>query len=112
MSPVLVIVGSGRKIYLPPIATLYLGRRDEQNNIHPHIDFTQDDGAKYGVSRRHARIHQSDCSVYIEDLGSTNGTYLNGQRLTPSQTYPVYHGDEILLGKLQLQVFLLPGPTS
>jgi pSer/pThr/pTyr-binding forkhead associated (FHA) protein len=107
-SPSLVVVGSGRRIRLPPISAVYLGRRDEKQNIYPHIDLTQDNGMTYGVSRRHACIHQSDDGIYIEDLGSSNGTFLNSQRLQPSQVSPLHHGDTLHLGQLQLEVALLP----
>lgn len=102
--PSMVVAESGRQICLPAIPLVYLGRRDEGQNIHPHIDFTQDDGAMQGVSRRHARIHQSYEGTYIEDIGSANGTFVNGQRLHPFRLYPLYHGDRLQLGQLKLEV--------
>lgn len=112
LSPALVVAESGREICLPPFSLVHLGRRDERRNIYPHIDFTQDGGALYGVSRQHARIHQSERGIYIEDLDSTNGTRLNGQRLTPSQIYLIQHGDKLHLGELQLVVVLSPATDT
>jgi pSer/pThr/pTyr-binding forkhead associated (FHA) protein len=48
------------------------------------------------VSRRHAEIYQLAGLVYIEDLNSTNGTYVNGQRI--SGPVALKNGDRILLG--------------
>jgi ABC transport system ATP-binding/permease protein len=48
------------------------------------------------ISRRHARILLQQGSCVLEDLGSSNGTFVNGQRLSAPQ--PLADGDEILLG--------------
>src|SRR5690606_9798382 len=50
-----------------------------------------------GVSRRHARILLHEQEVVLEDLGSSNGTFLNGNRLRPSAH--LSPGDEIRLGQ-------------
>ncbi|MGL4547103.1 FHA domain-containing protein, partial [Eubacterium aggregans] len=47
-----------------------------------------------GVSRSHFRILEHDGQEFIQDLGSRNGTFLNGKRLD-RQAYPVYPGDII-----------------
>lgn len=103
-SPSLVIVGSRREVRLPAISLVYVGRRDDEQNIYPHVDLTYDGAAAYGVSRHHARIHQRDEGTYIEDLGSTNGTFVNGLRLYPSRLYLLDHGDMLHLGKLKIAV--------
>ena len=55
------------------------------------------------VSRRHTRLHL-DAGVYIiEDLGSTNGTFINGQRLTTP--VPLRSGDIIMLGEAATLVY-------
>jgi hypothetical protein len=48
------------------------------------------------ASSRHARISREGHFVVIEDLGSTNGTYLNDQPLSGPQ--PLHHGDRIKIG--------------
>lgn len=53
------------------------------------------------VSRRHAALHVAGAQVEIEDLGSSNGTFLNGKRVTRS---PVPAGAKILVGEYVLQV--------
>jgi DNA-binding winged helix-turn-helix (wHTH) protein len=52
-----------------------------------------------GVSRHHARIVMSEGDATLEDLGSKNGTYLQGTRITSAR---LSNGDEIRLGKARL----------
>jgi hypothetical protein len=104
MSNTLIVVQSKREVHLPAISPVYLGRRDEQLNIYPQIDLTRDGGARYGVSRRHARIHQTDDGILIEDVGSTNGTFINNQPLIPFKLYPLELGDMLQLGQLKASV--------
>lgn len=47
------------------------------------------------VSRRHAKIATTDNEVYISDMGSTNGTFVNGEKVTRSR---IQEGDRILVG--------------
>ena len=57
------------------------------------------------VSRRHARLRVSPQGVEVEDLGSTNGTFVNGQRLAPAVARRLQAGDRLGLGtKLVLRV--------
>jgi pSer/pThr/pTyr-binding forkhead associated (FHA) protein len=55
------------------------------------------------VSRRHARFLMQEDNVIIEDLGSTNGTFLNGQRIASPQQLRA--GDVITLGENIVMVF-------
>ena len=59
-----------------------------------------------GVSRRHARIRVEDGKAVLEDLGSKNGTFLRGQRLSAPAL--LSDGDEIALGKVLLTFRILP----
>lgn len=51
------------------------------------------------VSRKHASIRYHDDQVFIEDLGSTNGTRLNGKRIRKAE--PLFDGDLIVIGWTQ-----------
>ncbi len=53
------------------------------------------------VSGKHAKVHPQGDEIVIEDLGSTNGTLLNGQRLTRAQT--LRPGDIIDIGSTRLK---------
>jgi pSer/pThr/pTyr-binding forkhead associated (FHA) protein len=54
------------------------------------------------VSQMHARIFPRDGNYMVEDLGSTNGTYLNRRRVTaPTQ---VHRGDQIKIGKTVMEM--------
>jgi hypothetical protein len=81
----------------------YIGRWDADNGIFPDIDLdAHDPEAK--VSRRHARIIYRDGKYSVEDLGSTNGTYINrGRRLIPGSPNLLNDGDEIIVGKTFLR---------
>ena len=55
------------------------------------------------ASSRHAKITRQGRTVVIEDLGSTNGTYLNGEPLTGPQ--PLHDGDRIRIGDSEFTYF-------
>jgi ABC-type multidrug transport system ATPase subunit/pSer/pThr/pTyr-binding forkhead associated (FHA) protein len=58
------------------------------------------------VSSRHAHVEQSDGRVYVTDLGSANGTYVNGHRLAPGQRVEIANGQKIYVGPMPLQLQL------
>jgi serine/threonine-protein kinase len=84
----------------------YIGRWDADNGVFPDVDLdAYDNEAK--VSRRHARIILKNGIYTIEDLGSTNGTYVNrGRRLIPGTPHRLNDGDEIIVGKTFLRFYV------
>lgn len=80
-----------------------IGRWDADSGIFPDVDLDRfDPEAK--VSRRHARITREGGKYLIEDLGSTNGTFVNrGRRLLPGDKNILADGDEIIVGKTFLR---------
>jgi hypothetical protein len=84
---------------------VYLGRFAEVPTA-SSVDLTQYDAARLGVSRSHARITWSEGIYELEDLASSNGTWLNYQRLAYGKSYELHNGDVILLGQLQLTICL------
>lgn len=95
---------SGRQVQLPVAPEIQLGRLDTARGVFPDLDLTPDGGLNGGVSRHHAKIRHQDGLFFIEDLGSANGTFLNGERLTPYLPHPLQSGDELQIGKLKLIV--------
>ncbi len=80
-----------------------IGRWDADNGVFPDVDLDAFD-ADAKVSRRHARIVRKNGSYFIEDLGSTNGTYVNrGRRLLPGNSQVLNDGDEVIVGKTFLR---------
>ncbi len=84
-----------------------IGRWDADGGIFPDVDLDADD-PEAKVSRRHARIMRRNSQYYIEDLGSTNGTFVNrGRRLLPGDRHPLRDGDEIIVGKTFLRFHIV-----
>lgn len=80
-----------------------IGRWDADGGVFPDVDLDTDD-PEAKVSRRHARISLRDGQYLIEDLGSTNGTFVNrGHRLVSGERHPLKDGDEIIVGKTFLR---------
>ncbi len=100
----IIVPPSGRQLTLPAEGEAVIGRLDATRGVFPNVDLTPEGGLEGGVSRRHARIHKQKSQYFIEDLGSANGTFLNGQRLTPYLPHPLHDGDELQLGRVRIQV--------
>jgi serine/threonine-protein kinase len=94
-------VATGEEIILEKRNELIIGRGHKE--IIPDIDLTSYGGSKAGVSRRHGRLLHQDNQWLVEDLDSTNGTYLNGTRLAPHQPTTVKNGDIIRCGHIELE---------
>jgi hypothetical protein len=100
--PRLQVVDSGAEIPLPAGEEILIGREDPVSGIYPDIDLTPHGGEEGGVSRRHAKLYVEGSNYFVEDLDSTNYTFINKQKLTPHTRYPVNDGDEIRCGRVAL----------
>ena len=84
-----------------------IGRWDADSGIFPDVDLDEDD-PEAKISRRHARIINHNGQYFIEDLGSTNGTFINrGRRLLPGKRHMLQSGDEVIVGKTFLKFQIL-----
>ncbi|MFB0536620.1 MAG: FHA domain-containing protein [Anaerolineae bacterium] len=100
----LTIPDSGRDVEVPLTKEVNIGRLDPASASFPDVDLSSDGGLEKGVSRRHAKVTRRGREVFIEDLGSINGTFLNRKKLTPYLPQTLKSGDELQLGKLILRI--------
>jgi pSer/pThr/pTyr-binding forkhead associated (FHA) protein len=100
------IIESGQVVHLADRSEFTLGRTIEGQPILPDVDLSPFNAFTLGVSRLHAAIRIINNEVVVTDLGSSNGTRVNGQKIVPHVDYPINHGDIIALGKLKLQVLI------
>ncbi|MBA4379195.1 MAG: hypothetical protein C0393_00630 [Anaerolinea sp.] len=98
------LVESGQILPLAERMEFSLGRVSEGQPIMPDIDLTPYKAYDKGVSRLHAILRRVKNRIVIMDLGSSNGTYVNGIRLLPQVEHVLAHGDTIHLGKLKIQI--------
>jgi len=101
VSLVLKKKGGARKVFALPASVTVIGRRQECDLCIPLMV----------VSRRHCQINQDEGKLRVRDLGSRNGTYVNGQRVEEAE---LSAGDEIRIGPLQfcVQIDGVPGGDS
>jgi hypothetical protein len=98
---------SAGKQFLLSNAESQIGRWDADGGVFPDVDLDTDD-PEAKVSRRHARVTFRDGQYFLEDLGSTNGTFVNrGKRLSPGTRASLKDGDEIIVGKTFLRFRLV-----
>jgi pSer/pThr/pTyr-binding forkhead associated (FHA) protein len=88
-----------------------IGRYDSVTGLTPDIDLTNEDSAR-NISRRHARLLVREGKMFVaEEIGTMNGTYLNGHKLATGILTPIADGDEVTLCRLTL-TFRLPAPAK
>ncbi len=105
MSVVFYINDNPEPVVVSPEKYILIGRRDEASGINPELDLTDYGAVEMGVSRVHAAIHKNDDGLTLEDMGSRNHTYLNGQRLPKNHPRVLRDGDEIMLGRMKIHVY-------
>lgn len=83
---------------------LVIGRGDNESDAIIGLDLSAHHAAQQGVSRQHAVLVPTPEGLLLSDLGSTNGTWINGQYLEPGYRHEIGAGDQIELGLLRLVV--------
>lgn len=91
---------------------LVIGRSDKSLETQPDVDLGPHDAENLGVSRRHLMLRAEEDNLYITDLNSGNGTFLNGARLEADKPYLVKYGDDLRLGRMKLGVRIIISPTQ
>ena len=89
---------TGRRFALPPFGEMIVGRSDRAIGFAPDIDLEGEEEAAVVVARRHVKISARENRHYVEDLGSANGTKLNGEVLHIGERGLLEPGDHIWLG--------------
>jgi predicted component of type VI protein secretion system len=81
---------------------MVVGRSDADSDTKPDLDLAPYGGELNGVSRAHAVFAYRNNAIFVEDLGSTNGTRLNGLELVANQPYRLRDGDELEFGRVRV----------
>lgn len=84
-----------------------LGRVDLYTDFEPDVNLSTFGAWEHGVSRLHASIRRDGNQLFLLDLGSTNGTFLNDEQLPPRQPHLLHDGDRIRLGTFNVLVYFL-----
>jgi hypothetical protein len=95
---------SGAVVTVPMTSRVVIGRSEINKMEGLNIDLTPFGARVMGVSRRHAAVYRLKNSLFIEDLDSVNGSYVNGQRITPGQPHLLHNGDELRFGNLRCSI--------
>lgn len=92
------------RIESPGVEGYVIGRSDDGSSYQPDIDLSPYNAQSLGLSRRHAAFVRYRGYVHIIDLGSMNGTFVNGERLMPFDAYALTSGDQVSLANLYIRV--------
>jgi hypothetical protein len=101
---VFAMIDSEILLPIPVVSRVTIGRVDDESED-VDIDLTPYGGRERGVSRRHATLYRTQHTLSLVDLKSTNGTFLNGTRMTPHQPRLLREGDEVRLGNMRFHIY-------
>lgn len=102
----LQVLSTGDQLPLKGKSEFTLGRISGTQPILPDIDLTPYQAYETGVSRLHALLLLDLDKITITDLGSANGTRINGDRVTAHAPYPLQDGDIISLGNFKACIYI------
>ena len=105
-NPVLTILFATGGEHVVTTEVTNVGRSDVAQNWHPELDLIPFGGAApdLGVSRHQARIQRTGDTFSITDVGSTNGTFVNGKALEYNQPVDLHDGDSVAFGAFNAKV--------
>lgn len=83
---------------------MVIGRSDDAASYTPEIDLAPLSAYRLGVSRRHALLRHEEDALWLFDLGSRNGTLVNGVAIGRETPCRLHHGDEIAMANLRVRV--------
>jgi len=95
-------------INIPDQDEFTIGRFVDGQVITPDVDLNLYEAFDKGVSRLHAtiRINPEKNKIHLIDLGSANGSSVNGYEIPANSEVPLNHGDVLTLGKFGMKVIL------
>jgi len=99
------IVASGQVLLLEPERSEFLvGRPDPVTGIQPEINLGPFDTMRT-LSRRHAKILKEGGLYFVrEEVGTTNGTFVNGERIKTGAAVPLKPGNRLRFGSIEVEV--------
>jgi FHA domain len=104
--PIVLDIG-GIHVTLPVRDTIIVGRLSEvPGDPVPDVNLNAFDAQVLGVSRLHVKITRGRELTHVMDMDSSNGTFINGRRLTHRCPRILRNGDELQLGRLKARVRL------
>lgn len=98
------IRGMAEHVALREDTPVLMGRADVKSGFYPDINLMPYGAKERGVSREHAHLHLNEGNVYVTDLGSANGTFVENQQINPNQPRRLRDGEEFFLGQLAVQI--------
>ena len=105
---ILIHLETGQPLTIQQKKAFILGRAsDGIKTREPLVDLTDYHAMDYGISRIHALIRRASDGYELIDLDSTNGTWIENQRLVPQEPALIQSGDRIRLGRLHMLVFYM-----
>lgn len=104
-SVILHLMNAALPLIVQPEGDYIIGRKDIARGTSPDLDLALFDGLGQGVSRKHAALRRKGNALYLVDLGSSNGTFLNGYQLSPNEPTALADNDLITLGRFDIRVF-------
>jgi hypothetical protein len=103
---VLVLHIDGDTVKFSLDSDLMIGRSGDRYGPYRFLDLQAYGGYRSGISRQHARITRTrDNALELMDMGSSNGTTINGARIMPRQLYRLHDGDEIGFAALKVKIY-------
>ncbi|MBX3063244.1 MAG: FHA domain-containing protein [Anaerolineae bacterium] len=92
------------RIPLDRVNRLVVGRTDQDRGYTPDFDLSPFGAMERGVSRSHMLLNYEDNKLIATDLGSANGSALNGVKMEANRPYEVKDRDELTVGRLAINV--------